>query len=183
MIISHFGLISVLEQVLKVSKQTNLNIMIVVKNKNCAPQTANRGWNSTPFNQFFAPEFQNFFGSDFQSQTPAVNIVEDEKNFIIEVAAPGLAKEDFKIDLNKEMLTISADKKMEDDSSTDVQDKKKPNYIKKEFSYNSFKRNFKVTDKIETSGISASYENGVLKVILPKKEKSNEETSKTITIK
>ncbi len=149
--------------------------MIVVKNKNCTPQTTNRGWNSNPLNQFFAPEFQSFFGSDFQSQTPGVNIVEDEKGFTIEMAAPGLAKEDFKIDLNKEVLTISADKKVEDET-------KKPNYIKREFSYNSFKRNFKVTEKIETSGISASYENGVLKVILPKKEKSNEETSKTITI-
>jgi len=149
--------------------------MIVVKNKNCTPQTTNRGWNSNPFNQFFAPELQSLFGSDFQSQTPSVNVVENEKNITIELAAPGLTKEDFKVDLKKEILTISADKKVEDET-------KKQNYIKKEFSYNSFKRNFKISEKVETANIKANYENGVLKVILPKKESNNEETSKTITI-
>lgn len=149
--------------------------MIVVKNKNCTPQTTNRGWNSNPFNQFFSPELQSLFGSDFQSQTPGVNIIEDEKSFTIEMAAPGLAKEDFKIDLNKEVLTISADKKVEDET-------KKPNYLKREFSYYSFKRNFRVSEKVETADIKASYENGVLKVILPKKENNNDETSKTIAI-
>lgn len=158
--------------------------MIVVKNKNCVPQTTNRGWNSNPFNQFFAPELQNLFGTDSQSQTPPVNIVEYEKNFTIEVAAPGLTKEDFKIDLNNEILNISSEKNPSTNAQDDKKDEtQKPNYLKKEFSYSSFKRSFKVTDKIETSEIAASYENGVLKVILPKKEKSNEETSKTITIK
>lgn len=149
--------------------------MIVVKNKNCTPQTTNRGWNSNPFNHFFAPEFQGMFGADFQSQTPSVNIVEDEKSFTIEMAAPGLSKEDFKIELNKEVLTISADKKVEAETQ-------KPNYLKKEFSYHSFKRNFRVSEKVETTLIKANYENGVLKVILPKKETDNTESSKTISI-
>lgn len=150
--------------------------MIVVKNKHFAPEWKNRAFGHThPLNQLFANDLQKMFGSDTQSQVPQVNIIEDEKSITIEVAAPGLAKEDLKVDLNKQVLTISAEKK--EDAET-----KKPNYLKREFSYHSFKRSFNVSENIEISAIKASYENGILNVILPKKEKGNEPLTKTITI-
>jgi HSP20 family protein len=90
------------------------------------------------------------------------------------VAAPGLKKEDFFIHLEKETLSISADVKQENEE-------KKPNYLKKEFSYQSFKRSFSMPENVNKDGIQASYENGVLKVSLPKMEK-NEASSKTISV-
>ncbi len=150
--------------------------MIVLKNKHFAPEWKNRAFDHAhPFNQFFANDLQKMFGSDTQSQMPQVNITEDEKAVTLELAAPGLTKEDLKVDLNKQVLTISAEKK--EDTET-----KKPNYLKREFSYHSFKRSFNVSEDIEVSAIKASYENGILYVILPKKEKGNEPSTKTITI-
>jgi HSP20 family protein len=150
--------------------------MIVVKNKNCAPEF-NRGMNRQPnlLNHFFANDLQKMFGSDTQTQIPDVNIVENESSFSIELAAPGLTKEDFKIDLQKDLLTISAEKKEETET-------KKPNYLKREFNYLGFKRRFQVPENVEVSTITAAYEQGVLKINIPKKEKGNEPDSRTITI-
>lgn len=125
--------------------------------------------------QFLNRELASVFGSDFQSLVPNVNIVETENAYSIEVAAPGLKKEDFSISLDKETLTISADVKKENEE-------KKPNYLKKEFSYQSFKRSFTMPENVNKEGIGASYENGVLQVGLPKKEKATETSSKTIAI-
>ena len=150
--------------------------MLVVKNKRFPQTWNNRGWN-TPgvFDQFFNREFHPLFGNELQSTLPHVNILEDETGFHIELAAPGLAKEDLKIDLDKQVLTVSAEKKA-------TAEDKKPNYLKREFSYQTFKRSFNVPENVDTTGVKASFENGVLKVVLPKKEKDNTVTSKTITI-
>lgn len=94
---------------------------------------------------------------------PPVNIIEKSDLYHIQLAAPGMEKTGFNIKLDGKILTISAEKK---DEKPDEADK----MIRKEFSYKSFKRSFTLDEKIDASGISARYENGVLLVDLPKKE-------------
>ena len=94
---------------------------------------------------------------------PPVNIHETTDAYHVELNAPGRNKEDFKVNLEKGLLTISYEKKAEAEN-------KDYKTIRKEFSYSSFKRSFSVDEKINVAGIQAKYENGVLKVFLPKKE-------------
>ena len=92
-----------------------------------------------------------------------VNIKETEKSYQLEVVAPGFEKTDFKINLDQSLLTVSAEKKEE------VKDEKKKQ-IRREYSYQSFKRSFTVDEKIDATNIEATYINGVLILNLPKKE-------------
>jgi HSP20 family protein len=91
-----------------------------------------------------------------------VNVKETEKGYELEVVAPGFEKTDFKINLDQNLLTISAEKK------NDVKENEKQ--IRREYSYNSFKRSFTIDEKIDATNIGASYVNGVLTLNLPKKE-------------
>ena len=97
-----------------------------------------------------------------------VNIKETEKNYIIEVVAPGFEKTDFKISLEQQLLTISTEKKNEvkEDSDNNRNEKQ----IRKEYSYRTFKRSFTLDEKTDGSNIDAKYVNGVLTLNLPKKE-------------
>jgi HSP20 family protein len=104
-----------------------------------------------------------------------VNINEVENGYLLEVIAPGFEKSDFKVNLDNNVLTISAERKLEEKSQTDKQ-------IRKEYSYRSFKRSFTIDDKIDATGIEASYVNGVLKLNLPKKAEVRD-AAKDITIK
>lgn len=104
----------------------------------------------------------NFFNQNSENQNiPAVNIKEEEKSFLLELAAPGLKKEDFKINVEKNLLTISSEVKSETEEKTE-------NYTRKEFGFSSFSRSFKISDNILVDDISANYEDGILKVNLPK---------------
>ena len=105
---------------------------------------------------------------------PPANIIESKFDFRIEIAAPGFEKSDFKIDLDKNMLSISLDKK------TDENAEEKFNL--KEFAYNSFSRSFRISDKINSEKINAIYKNGILQIILPKKEDAIEKPVREIKI-
>jgi len=94
---------------------------------------------------------------------PAVNISETNDNYELEFNAPGRKKEDFKITVDKNILTVSFEKKEE-------QTEEKRQFIKREFSTQSFKRSFTLDEKINADGINAKYENGILYLTLPKKE-------------
>lgn len=110
-------------------------------------------------------QFPASWGKDVQhsiSTVPA-NIHETKEGYQVELNAPGRNKEDFKLNLENGLLTISFEKKEE----TGDKDYKT---IRKEFGYNSFKRSFSLDEKINTAGILAKYENGILKLFLPKKE-------------
>ena len=100
---------------------------------------------------------------DFSWSNAPVNIHENKDGFHLELAAPGLKKEDFKLNLEKGILTISFEKK------TEVENKEYKTH-RKEFSSVSFKRSFNVDDVIDAENIQAKYEDGVLKIYLPKKE-------------
>ncbi len=97
---------------------------------------------------------------------PAVNIQEDDKQYTIEMAAPGLKKENFKINLEDHVLAIS---KESEEKSEDV----KENYTRREFVYNSFSRSFRLPKTVIENKIKADYQDGVLKIALPKDAKAN----------
>ena len=94
---------------------------------------------------------------------PPANITENNEQYKIEMAAPGLEKADFNVKLDGKVLTISSEKKTEAATETE-------RMLRKEFSYKSFKRSFTLDEKIDAANISAKYENGILKFELPKKE-------------
>lgn len=128
----------------------------------------------------FLPTFSNVFNHLFDdnclpkdSQFPAVNIKDETDSYQIEVAAPGLNKADFKVALDKEVLTISAEKKTESsEGSEDVKntEKSKTKYTRREFNYQTLSRSFTLPKNIKQDEISATYTNGVLYVTVPKKE-------------
>lgn len=105
----------------------------------------------------------------FVNKVPAVNIAETENQYHIELAVPGLKKEDLKISLDKNVLTVSAEKKTEN-----VDESKK--YSKREYSYNSFVRSFTLPELADQSKIEAEYTDGVLKLNVAKKEEAKVQT-------
>jgi HSP20 family protein len=123
-------------------------------------------------NSFFR---ENFLNDSDWTNSPAVNIAEDGNGFRIEVAAPGLGKEDFKINVEKRMLEISSEK----ESSTETKDS---TYHRKEFSYSSFKRTFSLPENTDIENIKASYNNGILYVIVPKLDQAKEKPARAISI-
>ena len=104
-----------------------------------------------------------------------VNIKETDNGYSLEIVAPGFEKTDFKVNIDNNVLTISAERKTEEKSQTEKQ-------IRKEYSYRSFKRSFTIDDKIDATAIEASYVNGVLILNLPKKAEVRE-AAKDISIK
>lgn len=100
-----------------------------------------------------------------KNASPAVNILESDALFRIEVAAPGIAREDFNINLEDEVLTISSEHKEEKEEN----DRR---YLRREFSYNAFKRSFKLTETIDAENIRAKFDSGILTIELPKKEEA-----------
>ena len=122
--------------------------------------------NSKPLNYLFDEFFNDFpavLGKDWSLNVPPVNISETGDAYHLELSAPGRNKEDFKVNIDKGLLTISFEKKEEskkDDSKS----------LRKEFSYESFKRSFSLDENVDVEKIEAKYENGVLKFSLPKKE-------------
>ena len=106
---------------------------------------------------------------------PASNIRVSEDTYTIDLAAPGLEKGDFKIKLDNNLLTISSEKKDEKNNESEK-------YTRKEFQYSTFKRSWNLPETVDTDAISASYNNGILSVILPKKQEVVKNTNKVIDI-
>jgi HSP20 family protein len=114
-------------------------------------------------NDFFSG---NHTGRSFFNKHTAVNIKEDEKGYQLEFAAPGFEKEEFKINLENQVLTVSAEKKSEVKEENNT-------YTRREFVYNSFQRSFTLPETVKEENIKAEYKNGILNVSIPKKEESN----------
>lgn len=100
--------------------------------------------------------------------TPAVNISENKTNFVLEFAIPGFKKDDFKISVEKDSLKISSAGR--DENKPDLDAQEKINYTRREFNFSKFERTFKLPETINTEEIKANYENGILKIELPKVE-------------
>ena len=129
------------------------------------------------FDTFFNEDILNYPTkvNHLKKSVPSVNIKESENAFNLELAAPGLTKADFKIELHEDILTISAEQKVDNEVKEDK-------YTRREFSFQSFKRSFNLPETIDTSNINAKYENGVLLVDLPKKEEAKPQPARTIEI-
>ncbi len=105
----------------------------------------------------------NFFRNDHATHVPAVNVSKENDALQLELSAPGFTKEDIKVEVENGVLTISGAHKVENET-------KEKTYYRKEFSYGSFKRNFNLPDEYNADNISAKYENGILRLSVPKKE-------------
>ncbi|MES2277063.1 MAG: Hsp20/alpha crystallin family protein [Bacteroidota bacterium] len=134
--------------------------MTLVKFNNGHKQHAVNPWFSDVFDAIVNDSFIN---DKLQTKTPAVNIAETENEFHIELAAPGLKKEDFKISLDKNVLSVSVEKKTE---TTDETKK----YSKREYSYKSFVRSFTLPDSADYAKIEAQYTDGILTLSIAKRE-------------
>ncbi len=128
------------------------------------------------FNSFFGKDLMDeLFAPAFVGSAPAVNVVENEEGYRIEVAAPGLQKSDFKLNLNHNRLTISAQKE-------EKGEEKKEKYTRREFSYSSFQRTFTLPTTVDGEKIEAAYTDGILQVQLPKKEEAKVKPQRSIEI-
>ena len=132
------------------------------------------------FDDFLSRDLMNW-GMNNNSSTnttiPAVNIRETNDNFVVEMAAPGMTKEDFKVELDGDLLTISSEKKSEQETKEDER------FTRKEFSYQSFTRSFQLSKAVvDADNIEARYENGVLHLVIPKKEEARPKPPRQIRI-
>lgn len=118
---------------------------------------------SSLMNGFLSNDFDLIPVSKIGFSVPAVNIVETENEFTLELAAPGKSNEDFVVDVENGVLTINSESKEE----TVIDEK---NYTRQEYSYHSFRRSFNLPENVESDHIDAKYENGILQVTIPKKE-------------
>ncbi|HOW24237.1 MAG TPA: Hsp20/alpha crystallin family protein [Bacteroidales bacterium] len=133
----------------------------------------------------FVPGFvDEFFGRDFLSDLfedktgismPAVNILEAKEDFKLEIAAPGLTKKDYRIQVENNVLTISSEKE-------EKQEEKDSRFMRREFSYSSFTRSFTLPMTVAADQITASYNEGILTITIPKKEEAKEKPAREIKI-
>ena len=144
--------------------------MLAKRNENYLPSIFDRFWN----NELMDWGHSNF--SSTNTSLPAVNVKETDDDFIIELAAPGMEKKDFKINFKNNVLTISSERENKNEEKND-------NYTRKEFSYQSFQRSFTVAENaVKGDKISARYNNGILNVTLPKREEVKPQPEREITI-
>ena len=118
----------------------------------------------------------NYIEEGAWKSTPAVNIYESDEKFEIEIAAPGLEKEDFKIDLKHDYLLVYSEKKDK------KEEKEKGKVVRSEFRYSSFQRSFALPKDIDATAINATHKNGVLIIELPKKVEQKDSSSRQIEI-
>jgi len=136
-------------------------------------------------NKRFLPSFDDeIFGKDFladffdntaNKSIPEVNVIENADEFRIDVAAPGLAKEDFKIDVHNNVLMISSEKE-----TKNLEEKEK--YVRREFSYSSFQRTFSLPESVNQDKIAAKHKDGILSISIPKRDEAKEKPKRDIKI-
>ena len=133
-------------------------------------------------NPLFPSLLDEFFGSDTpfsglsnRSHVPSVNISETDTNFELALAAPGKTRKDFNVELDDHVLTVSSESKHEDESKNDQ-------YTRREFRYDNLQRSFRLPETVDTAGIKAKYDNGILTITLPKHEEAITEPKKQIEI-
>jgi len=132
----------------------------------------------TVFDDFFKPWNEMFDGGIWGKtmNIPAVNIVENKDEFVVSLAAPGLKKEDFKIDVDGNMLTISSEKE-------ETKEEKERKFTRKEYNFMTFSRSFTIPEEVFRDKIEARYEDGVLRILMPRKDEVKKLTAKHIAVK
>ena len=131
------------------------------------------------FRPFYMPNiFDNEFLPLFSDETnvkPAVNIREEEKNYVLDLAVPGIDKKDLKIDMNDDVLTVSSESKKESEENKD-------GYKRKEFSYSKFSRSFYIPEDVNRDKIEAQYKDGILSIELPREKEDKNKITRKIEI-
>ena len=169
------------EELWCINKIVNQNqiIMSIVKKENekgGIPTTRTRLDDLFDFESFFStPFFDPRSLGNWGNSWPSANVKESDTAFSIELAAPGLNKEDFSLDVHDGVLDVTAESKTEATGEAD-------NYTRREYSYSSFKRSFQLPEEVEVEKVGANYENGVLNITLPKKAGAVEPQRKQIQI-
>ena len=133
----------------------------------------------TMFDRFFENDLFDWSNRHFSTTDttlPSVNIKESTDEFEVELAAPGFVKSDFNIELNHDVLTISSEKKVDKETNEGQQ------FARREFSYQSFSRSFTLPNTVDSEKIKAKYENGILRVMIPKKEEAKPKPARQIAI-
>lgn len=127
------------------------------------------------WDNFWNTNWLSDFGFENNKSTPAVNVIENNDDYRIEVAAPGLRKDDFHINVENRVLTISSEKENKVDENTG-------RYVRKEFSYSTFTRSFSLPESVSEDKIKANYYEGVLSIELPKREEAKVKPAREIKI-
>ena len=147
--------------------------MSLVKFKQNRPQSSF----NTVWDDFFGREFfDNTHSLANRISTPAVNIKDEDDSFVIELAAPGLQKDNFKVEVDHDTLSISSETKEEKENS-------EGSFTRREFNYSSFSRSFKLPETANSEKVEANYVDGVLKIDIPKKEEAKAKGPIAIDIK
>jgi len=137
----------------------------------------NRSYVPAYWDDFFNDKFFNQLKStDSKGNRPAVNVSEDEKGYTIKVAVPGIARDDFNLEIESDVLTISTEQK-------ENKDEQKQNFLRREFNYLSFKRSFQLPETIDQEQIKASCDAGILTLSLPKMEEEIQKAPRQIEVK
>ncbi len=135
-------------------------------------------WVDDLFENLFNRSLGGFDSKEVMSSQPSVNVLEEAQEYIVEVAAPGLTKENFKVEIENGYLTIRAQKEQKEE-----EERENGKYTRREFNFTQFQRSFHLPETVNAESIAAQYENGILKVRLPKVEVAPKEAVKTIEIK
>jgi HSP20 family protein len=132
----------------------------------------------TVFENLLSPWNDFFDGGTggFTMNVPAVNILEQPTQYLVSLAVPGMKKDDFKIDVDGNMLTISSEEE-------EKKEEKEKRFTRREYSYSSFSRCFMLPEEINKEKIDAKYEEGVLKIALPRKEEAKKKSAQHIAVK
>ena len=147
------------------------------EDSNMIPMLRNKRFLPSFDDDMFGKDFlRDFFDFENNPSVPDVNVRETKDQYTIEVAAPGMDKKDFNVDVQNNMLVISSEKESKDENKEDE------NFLRREFSYTSFQRSFSIPENVDADNIKAKYDNGVLYVELPKRKEAVEKASKQIKI-
>lgn len=144
--------------------------MNLIKRNSFAPSS------TSLLDDFFTRDLFDWSRTEGNGMVPRVNIREDNDAFHVEISAPGMKKEDFNVELDNDMLTVSSE-------VSDRQEEEKHSYTRREFSYHSFRRSFYLPNTVEVEKIDASYHDGILSLMIPKKDEAKKKPVKTISIK
>jgi HSP20 family protein len=160
----------------RASHKTKICITKISEDKTMLPllktRTSLPGFVEEYFNGDFLPRF---FDVENTHSVPAVNISESKDEYRIDVAAPGLNKEDFRINIDKNVLTVSSEKEEKHEENDEK-------IMRKEFSYYSFKRCFSLPETVNADKIRANQKDGILQIVVPKREEAKEKPAREIKI-
>jgi HSP20 family protein len=137
------------------------------------PMITSRSFKPYLWSGLFDDDFLPVFSQ--RNNTVAVNIREDDKKFVIDLAVPGIDKKDLKIEINEDIISVSSENKNEKEETHD-------GFKRKEFSYSSFCRSFYLPENVDKNTIEANYKDGVLSVVLPKEKEEKAKISREVTI-